>query len=511
MRFPILRPSLLAVAGGVVASALALLVGALFYFAHEADAASANQEAAIVANGLNVGIDEVADSAQQFVLTGEIGGGASAAVLIGGRNEVRRVVGEQNERRVAEMVQHATSLIGTIRDLQRTSPVSAADVHASAIVLMEGGPVVLTVVSAASVGRRDEVAIVARDIDDAFLAVLQDRLLLDNLRLVSASETAWPSVDLTDNDGVPVARLVWQSRKPGGQLLRAALTPVIVLILALSMVAWAALRSSRRLIEKRLAADVARTTAEQANQAKSQFIANMSHELRTPLNAIIGYSEIMLEDAEPDGVSAQDLNRVLGAARHLLSLINDILDMSKLEAGHATLVPEQIDPARLVDQVLEAVRPAAVKNGTTLSAETAPGVPALFCTDSVKLRQCMLNLLSNAVKFTRGGRVDVAIQFQAHDGRPTLRLVVKDTGIGMTDEQMKRLFKPFAQADESITRLYGGTGLGLMLTKKMAHMLGGEVSVASQIGVGSVFTLTVAELTEQAEQIEAPIALAMSA
>jgi signal transduction histidine kinase len=497
MRLGFIRPGLLAIASMVVASALALLVGALFYFAHEADEAAANQEAAIVANGLNVGIDEVAASAEDFALTGELTADTSAAVLLSADNAVRRVVGaEEGDPRIVEMLRNADQLVGTIHDIQRAAPEAANGMHASAVFMLEGGPVILTAVPAASPGHPGDVAIVARNIDEAFIAVLQDRLLLDNLHLVAVGQTAWPSVDLADYQGMPVAHLVWQPRKPGGQLLNAALWPVIVLILALSAVGWAVFQRGKHLIENQLASEVARTTAEQANQAKSQFIANMSHELRTPLNAIIGYSEIMLEDAPPEGDAAQDHKRVLGAAHHLLSLINDILDMSKLEAGQETLIAEQVDLATLVEQVLETMRPAAVKNRTALMAETSPDAPKVFCTDSVKLRQCMLNLLSNAVKFTRDGTVQVVVQSTSQDGKPALRLMVKDTGIGMTPDQVSRLFKPFAQADESITRTYGGTGLGLMLTRKIANLLGGDVSVVSQAGVGSVFTLTVSELDE---------------
>lgn len=235
-----------------------------------------------------------------------------------------------------------------------------------------------------------------------------------------------------------------------------------------------------------------RHEAESANLAKSQFLANMSHELRTPLNAIIGYAEMLQEDAEDGGDAAavQDLNRILTAAKHLLSLINEILDLSKIESGRMDVAPAEFDPIEMLEDLIETVRPMAEQNSNALTlAENLP--PARATTDALKLRQCVLNLLSNAVKFTRNGAIDVEYERRQLNGVEQLFITVRDTGIGMSKEHMSRLFQPFVQADPSITQQYGGTGLGLTITRRLAQLLGGDVSVRSVLGEGSSFTLHV--------------------
>jgi signal transduction histidine kinase/ActR/RegA family two-component response regulator len=232
--------------------------------------------------------------------------------------------------------------------------------------------------------------------------------------------------------------------------------------------------------------------AEAANLAKSQFLANMSHELRTPLNAVIGYAEILQEDAEDEGNAGavQDLNRILTAAKHLLSLLNEILDLSKIEAGRMDVLPAAFDPVEMIDELVGTVRPAAEANQNRLvvNAERDPN-PAN--TDVTKLRQCLLNLLSNACKFTRDGEVDVTYARAMENGIEQMFFTVRDTGIGMSSEQLSKLFQPFVQADPSITQRYGGTGLGLTITRRLAQLLGGDVSVRSTKGEGATFTLRI--------------------
>ena len=230
--------------------------------------------------------------------------------------------------------------------------------------------------------------------------------------------------------------------------------------------------------------------AEAATVAKSQFLANMSHELRTPLNAIIGVSEMLQEDAQASGQTdtIDPLQRIVRAGRELLYLINDILDLSKIEAGKLDLLLERFEIAKVIDESVATAQPVADRNGNRLSVQYGEDLGSMVA-DQTRVRQIILNLLSNACKFTGNGDVRVEAARESMNGLDWLILSVSDTGIGMTKEQMARLFREFSQADPSTTRKYGGTGLGLAISRRLCNHMGGDISVESEPGQGSTFTI----------------------
>ncbi len=241
--------------------------------------------------------------------------------------------------------------------------------------------------------------------------------------------------------------------------------------------------------EAQLAATLAR--AEAATRVKSQFLANMSHELRTPMNAIMGYSEMLIEDVEEAGHAdlVPDLKKIRSAGQHLLALINDILDLSKIEAGKMDLLLEDFSLPETLEEVLDTVRPLLAKNHDRLEVALDPELGVVHA-DVIRVRQILVNLLGNAAKFTEHGLVRVRAWLATEeDGGRSVFVEVTDTGIGMTPEQRARLFTAFSQADASTTRKYGGTGLGLALCKEFAQMMQGDIGCTSELGVGSTFTL----------------------
>lgn len=248
----------------------------------------------------------------------------------------------------------------------------------------------------------------------------------------------------------------------------------------------------------------ARDQALAANRAKSAFLANMSHELRTPLNAIIGYSEMLQEDAESMGATEfiGDLQKIFNSGKHLLSLINDILDLSKIEAGKMDLHLETFPIADMIQAVLIGVQPLIRKNGNALEVACPEDIGTMLA-DQTRLRQILLNLLSNASKFTEKGKIRLSVERTTVDARPWIHFEVADSGIGMSVEQMQKLFEDFTQGDGSTTRKYGGTGLGLSISRRFSRMMGGDITVSSEPKRGSTFRVSVPATVEESTE-EAP-------
>jgi two-component system, sensor histidine kinase len=253
-------------------------------------------------------------------------------------------------------------------------------------------------------------------------------------------------------------------------------------------------QQEKRLCEERqrLVMEQACAATEAANRAKSQFLANMSHEIRTPLNAILGFAEILRSGAVDDDDERHDyVDTIYESSNHLLELINDVLDLSKIEAGRMIIEPVRCSPLEIVAMVLSIMRARALEKGLPLTCQWPNGIPATISTDPLRLKQLLMNLMGNAVKFTQRGEVRLVCRLTGGPDRARIAFDVIDTGVGIAPDKLEAIFDAFSQADNSVTREFGGTGLGLAISRRIAHAMGGEITVQSAPGKGSTFTATV--------------------
>jgi signal transduction histidine kinase len=333
------------------------------------------------------------------------------------------------------------------------------------------------------VGRAAQLRQAQQESDLLATPAIADSLIQDTVR--RAGFRALIAVPLIRDQRV-VGMLVVRRRQPG-----AYPQPVVDLLQTFANQSVLAIENAR-LFER-----VQETSRELevASQHKSQFLANMSHELRTPLNAIIGYSEMLQEEAEDLGEQTflPDLQKINAAGKHLLGLINDILDLSKIEAGRMDLYLEDFEVNQLVRDVQAIVQPLMDKNGNTFVVSCPADIGAMHA-DLTKVRQTLFNLLSNAAKFTDHGTISLTVQREPDDW---LMFAVSDTGIGMTEEQLGRLFEAFSQAEASTRSKYGGTGLGLAISRHFCRMMGGDLTVGSVYGQGSTFTVRLPAVVDQ--------------
>jgi signal transduction histidine kinase len=340
---------------------------------------------------------------------------------------------------------------------------------------------------------RKDIIMLVDYVPNSQLAEIASTLNIKDFRFI-AGGNARPAIRDTilhpvlNQQNQPIGWLAWKNEMPGTASFKSRAVAIflglaVCSILSFLISAWL-VRAQLQVLER------ARETAEAANRVKSEFLSNMSHELRTPLNSVIGYAEIIQEDVsmgDTNGAAA-DAARIQRSATHLLTLINDLLDHSKIEAGKMDINPEETELLSLVHDVVDTLRTRAEANNVTLSVRSDPDMGSALI-DPIRFKQCLLNIAGNAVKFTKDGSVTLAMRPVTLAGVDSFRVSIIDTGIGIDSDALSRIFTPFEQADGSTTRNFGGTGLGLAITKHLTEAMDGEVTVESEVGKGSTFTL----------------------
>ncbi|MDJ0677622.1 MAG: ATP-binding protein [Calothrix sp. MO_167.B42] len=333
----------------------------------------------------------------------------------------------------------------------------------------------------------------AKELEEAKLVERLISILSMLLSVAIAAVVAWRTSRAIAEPVITVTQIAEQVAKKSNFDLRAPVTTDD----EIGLLAKSLNRLIERVSQRTKQLQQAKEEAEAASKTKSQFLANVSHELRTPLNAVIGLSQLLQDDAADLGLSGDfvtDLETINTAGKHLLELINDILDLSKIEAGKMTLYPETFDVKTLINNLVLTVKPAMDQNGNCLELNCDPQLGTMYA-DQTRMRQILLNLLSNAAKFTTYGKVSLSVKIEngnvsRNEPKTMINFTVSDTGIGMSDQQQQRLFQPFTQGDASTTKKYGGTGLGLAISRYFCQLMGGDIMVQSEVGLGSTFIVS---------------------
>lgn len=325
-------------------------------------------------------------------------------------------------------------------------------------------------------------------IDPAELQAMGVSTDVDGLSFIGRGQPTGDSASLalTANNGAPIGTLAWRHERPGAAAFQARIWPVI---LGLLIVGALAILVARMVVARQITAFARASTALESSRAKSEFLARVSNELRTPLNAIVGYAELIAEDSDK-AETREDASRIVKAARVLGHLINDIIDQSRVDAGRMKFHLEPLPVAGMVAEIQGLVGSAALAAGVTFTASSDPAAGFVFA-DHVRLRQCLLNIIGNAIKFSHGGTVSLRASLDSAGQAPMVAFSVRDTGIGMSKDELAEIFRPFGQANPEVAKKHGGAGLGLSITYELARAMGGYVSVVSAPGEGSTFTLLI--------------------
>jgi signal transduction histidine kinase/CheY-like chemotaxis protein len=515
----------------VAAATVALAIGVQLYAAREADRSSLLRDQTLVENGMANRVTELGRRAIAVTAWDEavvnldnafdpewakanIGRyfaeteGFEAALVLDGDDQPIYAMRDGETvgvERIADLQEAAAHLVERAREAERqrgplgpmlTSGKMSDSIIFSAIGRAGGELFVLSAIivqpdfgKAVPRNDRSAVVITGEAVNPEFIKVFSDRFLLADVHLTAGIERPMPGraqLLLRDSEDSIVATLEWAPPAIGAALLRKSLPTTLLLIVCLSAVAWHLFLKSHR-AARALVASEAR--ALHLASHKSQFLSNMSHEIRTPLNGVLGMAQSL--NADPLSlVQREKVAVILDTGNRLMTILNDVLDLSMIEAGKLEISAGDDDIVQAVASIRWLFLPQAEAKGLGIDLHCPPAFPRWLHYDPVRIRQCMSNLLSNAIKFTEAGTIAITLSAKEADAGHTVSIVVEDTGIGMAPDTVEKLFSAFSQADASTSRRFGGTGLGLVIARELAQMMGGDLTVASEAGAGSAFTFT---------------------